>query len=804
MAKKRKKGNKVIIVLILVVLLVIVGVGGYGYIKYNPLVQEKKDEIYSIENYLLNSEDFPKTVTKDMSFPTALDDFEGITLIWESSDEDTISNLGHVSFPNYLDGDKRVKVTVSYVVNSQDSLFNIFWNFLGINHQTVLEFVIEAKDASPLEKIEIVEAGLVVPSYTNCNIGLLQKDEIFSSVDIVWESSNLDIMTNNGEKKGTGEVRLKATLTCESETKVIEYTVIVGDDLPSLTDTNVSFDNHSKSSYNGEYEKDGFVFVNTIFSQDEEQEDLPGDSLLENFDKVVRFKASSSASAYFYSTYGVINPQSLSFRYGLVNSDKGKINKASHLIVYYSNDNGKNWIELSNDLLVSDKVDYNKTLDLQGEIYFKVELTTEYAEIRMDLDDFLVTRSINSKDIEESLTKNFSTKFSNSRLLPLTTIYGGVITWTSNNNDVLSSSGKVVRANETKKVILQATITGFNEEIKVTFEITIPGKGATLPVEIFFIDLGKYGLSDCGESTYIKYGNIDILVDAGDEIKTSFRAVQEVIDANSEDKVLDYVVATHPDSDHIGGMPFIFSTYEIKYLIQFEGSHTSNLYQKYVDAYKNEDCTVCGALDSYNNTNNCQRIIELGNEVYLEIINTQNYDGKETNTRSVVSVLNAYGVRVLLTGDADNGSNSHLESDYMNSVGNIDILKIVHHGTKEGTTIPFLEAVDPEVVVVCNGNYLGNKHGHPSPNAVNRIYQYDNNIDIYAIVGGDSQECEATSSGSYKCEVEDATVDRNGTIKIVIDGNGYDISSEYYQDNPLEFSNTYYWKNNSMREYSHK
>ena len=190
--------------------------------------------------------------------------------------------------------------------------------------------------------------------------------------------------------------------------------------------------------------------------------------------------------------------------------------------------------------------------------------------------------------------------------------------------------------------------------------------------------------------------------------------------------------------------------------------------------------------------------------MFIEILNTQNYEGKETNTRSVVCVLNAYGVRTLLTGDADNGDNSNLENDYKDTVGDIDILKAVHHATANGTTSAFLEAVDPETVIVCNGNYLGNKHGHPSPDAINRIYQYDSGIEIYAIVGGDSEECSETSSGSYKCEVVDGMVDRNGTIKLTINESGYSISSEYYEDKPLEFSSTNYWKNNPLKEYAYQ
>ena len=151
-------------------------------------------------------------------------------------------------------------------------------------------------------------------------------------------------------------------------------------------------------------------------------------------------------------------------------------------------------------------------------------------------------------------------------------------------------------------------------------------------------------------------------------------------------------------------------------------------------------------------------MITLGEEVYIEIINTQNYEQKENNARSVVCVLNAYGVRTLFTGDADNNS-SELEKAYMNVVGDIDILKVVHHGTRNGTTKEFLETVKPEVAIVCNGNYFGNKHGHPTYEALERIYEYNSNTQVYAIVGGDAENCQMTTSGSYKCEPTDYMLD---------------------------------------------
>lgn len=805
MGRKRKKKKSVFPKVVLVLLvLVVLAFGAYGYLTYSPIVSEKKNDILEIDSYIKNEMFSSNEVYEKIVFPTKLEGFDGITLNWKSSNTEVINELGEVSLPSYSDGDKKVTLTTTYTVEGDNPLFNIFWNILGGAHETVVEVIVKSKTASALEKVNLISAGIYVPEYTTCSIGLLTEDKIFSSVSILWQSSNLSVISNDGEKCGVGSSKLIATLTCEDVTKVLEFDIEVGDEKPILTDLDVSFDNHSKGSYNGEYEKDNIKFVNSLFVKDEEEAEVGSDSLLESFDKVVRLKATDDASAYFYTTKEILNPKYISFRYGLIESDSSKINKDSYLTVYISTDLGESWVELSKEKLTSKKINYFKEINITGSARIKVEFSTSYSELRLDLDDFKVERYLNEEDVEREFVSRFSTKFTTSRVLPLTTLYGGIVEWSSDKPNYLDQFGNVYKELESQKVVLTAKILGFEREIIINFDITIPGKNAVLPVEIYFIDLGKYGLSDCGESILIKYGSIDVLIDAGDDIKTSNQAIKEAIDTYSEDKVFEYVIATHPDSDHIGGMPFIFENYEVQNLIQFNGDHTSNLYKEYVNSYLNEECGVCTALDSFNNENGCNRIIELGSEVYIEILNTQNYEGKETNTRSIVCILNAYGVRTLLTGDADNGSNSNLENDYKDTVGDIDILKAVHHGTANGTTTSYLEAVDPETVIICNGNYLGNKHGHPSPDAINRIYKYDSTIEIYTIVGGDSESCEETSSGSYKCDVEDGMVDRNGTIKVTINESGYVVTSEYFGETPLEFSSTNYWKTNPLKEYSYQ
>lgn len=126
----------------------------------------------------------------------------------------------------------------------------------------------------------------------------------------------------------------------------------------------------------------------------------------------------------------------------------------------------------------------------------------------------------------------------------------------------------------------------------------------------------------------------------------------------------------------------------------------------------------------------------------------------------------------------------------MHLVGDVDILKVVHHGTKNGTTTSFLEAVTPEVAIITNGNYLGNANGHPTPEAINRIYQYNNKTKIYSVTGGNGKTVDRFHQ-------------RNGMITIEITNNEYYVRSEYYNDVPIELSSTDFWITNPNKAYSY-
>lgn len=646
----------------------------------------------------------------------------------------------------------------------------------------------ETPEVTAEEKVSYVLENLYVPEITVTDVGLTTEVPLYPDVNITWKSLNPELISDSGEFIKNGEATLQALVSCDDYQENKDFLVTLNDSI-TFTFLEEDFNNISNVYATQPWKKGILAFKKAnILNQK-----------LRLYANNADAETGIGAKGIMEMEKDVINPKSLSFDYEF--QDKSPTTGYFiDLNIYYSLDQGVTWSLL--ETISHDGNDTReKTIDLSeltGAVRFLFSFETNYRSNKTILIDNLhIERFLNNEDVFSEFEKLIPKRVKESLILPRSTPYGGVVTWKSSFPSLFSNDGLVSTTNENTAVTLTATITGFSETLIAAHEIIVLGGEMVVPVEIFFIDIGKYGGSDTGEAIYIKIEDFDILIDSG-EYSASFQVIQEVIDENSNDQIIDYLFATHPDADHIGNMVRVFEYYQILNLVQFYGTHSTLTYQNYANAVKNEDLiTECTVSDAVNNRNGCTKTIDILDEVFIEIIDTKNYQSSDPNTRSIVFVLEAYGTRVLFTGDADIP-----EVDYMHEVGDIDILKAAHHGSKFGTNTPFLEVVDPEVVIITNGNYFGNKHGHPSWETINRIYKYDPWIEIYALVGGDADSCSLTGDDSYKCNVSDRFVDRNGTIKIVIDLAGYEISAEYHAQ-PIELSETVFWKTHPKEQYSY-
>ena len=792
--KSKSKSNNLSKVLTIIIFIAIVAAVAYVGITYYPQLNSDYENIDNAMHQI--DETIEKEVTSDLDLKTLIEGNATI-ISWESSDPQLISKTGKVTRPSYSEGDKVVTLTARYTIPLKDSIAKILYDALGYNEKTSTHKVkVLALDPTDEEKILITSENLIVPEKAYKSLTLPTTFAFFDSVEISWSSSDTEVMSHSGvisTPLTDTNIKLTATIKSGTVSNSFEYDICVLSSEPMIEEVNVSFNDISSTTKYTNISNQGFTFVNGMvkeYNPDYVEED-PSE-VGDYSEKYIRLRSKTGDFAYFKSN-DKIEVGKFVFSYLYSGTQSGN---DSHLAVYTSTDD-ITW-DLVEKVTIIHEGKQNLSYDLNGNYYIKVVFEIGYSECFVDIDDVKVIRKYTQQDVEEYLKNNIPAQTSKYIKLPFSTVYGGSITYVSDNPEILSNEGVVIKLPEEATIVnLTATINYFDSSFEVHIPVKIVGSSASTPVEIYFIDLGKYGTSDCGESIYIKYGSIDILIDSGDNFDSSKRSVSETINQVLDDEKLDYVIATHPDSDHIGGMVNVFENYSISNLIVFDGSHTSQKYQNFKTAYENEGCNVINIYDDIISKNDTT--LTFDENVYIEFIDTKYYDetvSKETNGRSIVFMLYAYDTKILFTGDADSQSaHPDLEENYQNTIGNIDILKVVHHATKEGTSLEFLAACDPEVAIICNGNYLGNKHSHPHVDTIGRLYEYDSNMKVYCTTGGGTDDCEVTTSGGYKCSSENHMQDRNGTITLLVDNNGYVITSEYGQDHPIEIKDTTWWKN---------
>lgn len=789
MAKRKKKKNnvgKIIITLFILILIGVVGFLGYqSYIEIQGIVKEVENFEYSIPSELKEKIDLPTKVG------------EKITIEWTSSKKEYLSNNGDITFPSFEEGDQIVTLTGKITINFEEILSEVLLEIVGVKIEDIKETItIPAKSASDEEKVKNVFDKLTLISETFSSINLPTK-LCYETINIVWNSSNIEIMNTKGEvtpQNKDENVVLTATISSNDYSLVKQFNIKVLSEEKMLEIIDDNFDDQAQTSKYTTFLSTNGVVYNNARILEVEGANASDDELNATFPSFVRMRNKEDKNGSF-EINNINNANILTFKYKFSGTQKTE-NSILKITIMFSN-NILEEIEIPVKHL-NDFITY--TLPLlkykDKQISIKVEHIDEWSgETFIDIDDVNVKTGISVDDLEQWLIKNMQTNVSQSVILPFTTIYGGSITWESGDSNVLSKEGIVNKQENSKTVTLTATINYLNQVKIITIDVVVAGKSAVEELEVFFIDIGKYGAGDCGECTYIKFGDIDVVVDAGDHFDATVQAISETINQNMEDEVIEYVIATHPDGDHIGGMKALFDQYTIETLIKFEGNYTTQKYKNFETSYINEGCEVYQIKSDIIDKNKEEKFITLSNDVFISFVDTTYYTNSESNGKSIVFVLEAYGTRLLMTGDADNASgHTDLEQKYMNQVGDVDILKVVHHGTANGTTTEFLNAIDPEVAIICNGNYLGNKHGHPHPTAIKNLYNYDSSILVYCITGGGTIDGVANkTNNTYKCSSEDRFYERNGLIILTIDNNGYTLSSEYFGTNLKELKDTKYY-----------
>jgi len=225
-------------------------------------------------------------------------------------------------------------------------------------------------------------------------------------------------------------------------------------------------------------------------------------------------------------------------------------------------------------------------------------------------------------------------------------------------------------------------------------------------LKVVFLDVGQ------GDAIYIEAPNgKQVLIDGGPDagLLASLSSVMPFADRS-----LDMVIATHPDMDHIGGIPVLMDNYEIKSIIENGSISDTEIY------FTLEEEITKNKINKIIAHRGMRIVLDDEKNIYIDILSPdKDIDNIESNDASIVGKL-VYGESsFMFTGDASLYTENQMEWNEKDETLNADILKLGHHGAKTSSSILWLEKVSPDIAIISAGK--NNRYGHPNKEVLDRL-----------------------------------------------------------------------------------
>ncbi len=243
--------------------------------------------------------------------------------------------------------------------------------------------------------------------------------------------------------------------------------------------------------------------------------------------------------------------------------------------------------------------------------------------------------------------------------------------------------------------------------IIIIISLLIPS-GKNNYLSIHTIDVGQ------GDSILIQTpSSKNILIDGGDD--NSHHIISSYLKKHNV-KNIDYIIATHFDSDHIGGLDNIIDKFNVSniYAPNYESDTVS--YQNLINSCLNKNLNLqCLSSGDF---------INIEDNINLAVL-APSYIQEENNLNSIVFRLDYKNKSFLFTGDAEANNELNIINSY--ELNDIDFLKVGHHGSSSSTTSEFVEEVSPDIAVISCG--YKNQYGHPHKSTLDTLEK--NNVLTY-------------------------------------------------------------------------
>ena len=215
---------------------------------------------------------------------------------------------------------------------------------------------------------------------------------------------------------------------------------------------------------------------------------------------------------------------------------------------------------------------------------------------------------------------------------------------------------------------------------------------------VHFLDVGQ------GDSILIQLPNGQVMLidgggaDSASSILSYMRSLKIT--------TIDYLVATHPHEDHIGGLPSIIEAIDIKAIYMPRISHNTQIFERLLAAIQNKGLQVDAARAGVS-------ILSIP-DLQIDIVAPVRDDYSELNNHSAVIKLTFRDSSFLFAGDAEALSEGDITANVLS-----DVLKVGHHGSNTSTSESFLYKVQPIFAVISVGS--NNSYGLPADEVLSRL-----------------------------------------------------------------------------------
>ena len=226
----------------------------------------------------------------------------------------------------------------------------------------------------------------------------------------------------------------------------------------------------------------------------------------------------------------------------------------------------------------------------------------------------------------------------------------------------------------------------------------------TNTLDITYLDVGQ------ADAILIQNEGHNMLIDAGYN-EDGPLLVQYFKEQNMTK--FDYLIATHPHEDHIGGMDDIIKNFDIEKIYMPNVTTTTKTFLDVLNAMEEKNMTF--------DVPNIGQNFALGHTLF-QVMYTGS-DKKNLNNSSIILKANFKNTSYLFTGDAT----SEVEKKILSKDIKATVLKVGHHGSKYSTTTEFLNKVNPKYAIISVGK--NNSYNHPNQITIDKLTK--KNIEIH-------------------------------------------------------------------------